>query len=673
MPKSGTPPSLNLGSPRKGKISETGQPLSPSTLSPGSPRSIYSAPGSPMNEKTTVRAVTDTEVLPEPEQESREEPTDPSSPITAIPQYPPSPPKTSPKHGRDPSKSFFSNLMASKSSHRLHSPERNGNHVEKQSNSRASSRDRVPYTNPKARGSTPDLPRAGQRRHGSETRYQASQQEDHSFISPDNSSTHLHENIHGNASSKRGKPRFGGLLKRSQSIRTDENARPKAPSPKPLQIDTANTNQNVNTQYPEPLKTAPLHASRERAFKEVSNAATRNRSADRYPSSHAENVGPPRKDNRSGSAMGISSSFKDGAGAQLLSNLQLTSKGAADRIGKAGKGIFGKITRSGSSTERELVPEENYTCTVINMPLVQQTRRTRIAKRLELSKDKTEFWMPALPWRCIDYLNMNGCEEEGLYRVPGSGKDVKHWQKRFDLGMLSGTVVLAGLTMHPEYDINLFDEPDLYDINTIGSMFKAWLRDLPDTILPKAVQAKVAEQCMGATSTPQLLKDELSNLPPFNYYLLFAITCHLSLLNSFSAKNKMNYNNLCVCFQPCLKIDAFCFQFLVNDWKNCWQGCWTEKEYLEEEYRWQTETSVGNEMSAAEERAISSSDSGQQAPSTVSTTQSNQPPKSHRRMNGSRSTSQSKISIEQARPQPSHAKSESQLPELGPPLSPIKI
>ena len=32
---------------------------------------------------------------------------------------------------------------------------------------------------------------------------------------------------------------------------------------------------------------------------------------------------------------------------------------------------------------------------------------------------------------------MNGCEEEGLYRVPGSGKDVKHWQKRFDLGKRS--------------------------------------------------------------------------------------------------------------------------------------------------------------------------------------------------------------------------------------------
>ena len=184
-----------------------------------------------------------------------------------------------------------------------------------------------------------------------------------------------------------------------------------------------------------------------------------------------------------------------------------------------------------------------------------------------------------------------------MYRIPGSNKEVKHWQRRFDT----------------EYDINLFDEPELYDINTIGSMFKSWLRELPDEILPKTVQNKITTQCAGATAAPQLLRDELSRLSPFNYYLLFAITCHLSLLNSYADKNKMDYRNLCICFQPCLKIDAFCFQFLVMDWKNCWQGCWTEKAYLEEEYRYEREGSVNeSEDLGVDERAVSSSGSSQQ-------------------------------------------------------------
>lgn len=84
---------------------------------------------------------------------------------------------------------------------------------------------------------------------------------------------------------------------------------------------------------------------------------------------------------------------------------------------------------------------------------------------------------------------------------------------------------------------------------------------------------------------PQVLIDELSNLSPFNYYLLFAITCHLSLLLNHSDKNKMDFRNLCICFQPCMKIDALCFKFLVCDWRSCWKGCKTEAAYVEQEYR----------------------------------------------------------------------------------------
>lgn len=115
-------------------------------------------------------------------------------------------------------------------------------------------------------------------------------------------------------------------------------------------------------------------------------------------------------------------------------------------------------------------------------------------------------------------------------------------------------------------------------------MLKAWLRELPDELFPKAAQERVSRECAGADKVPQLLIDELSNLSPFQYYLLFAITCHLSLLLAHSDKNKMNFQNLCICFQPCMKIDAFCFKFLVCDWRDCWQGCKNENKYIEEEY-----------------------------------------------------------------------------------------
>jgi hypothetical protein len=134
-------------------------------------------------------------------------------------------------------------------------------------------------------------------------------------------------------------------------------------------------------------------------------------------------------------------------------------------------------------------------------------------------------------------------------------------------------------------DIDLFEQEDLYDINIIGSMLKAWLRELPDELLPKESQDRVSRECPNSETVPQLLIDELSNLSPFKYYLLFAITCHLSLLLAHSEKNKMDFRNLCICFQPCMKIDSYCFKFLVCDWRDCWKGCMTEAEYSEAEYK----------------------------------------------------------------------------------------
>ena len=169
--------------------------------------------------------------------------------------------------------------------------------------------------------------------------------------------------------------------------------------------------------------------------------------------------------------------------------------------------------------------------------------------------------------------------------MPGSDKEVRIWKQRFDQGepvaLRSETVINVG----SEFDVNLFEEDDLYDVNTIGSLFKAWLRELPEEVFPQPIQDRLSERHASEEKAPPALLDALSNLPPWNYYLLFAITCHLSLLNAYSDKNKMSYHNLYVCFAPALKMNGDCFRWLVADWRNCWKGCLTEKAALEQEYR----------------------------------------------------------------------------------------
>ncbi|ESA43755.1 rho GTPase activator, variant 2 [Neurospora crassa OR74A] len=298
-------------------------------------------------------------------------------------------------------------------------------------------------------------------------------------------------------------------------------------------------------------RTAPIQ-SQEHTFRDMMVSGPRGHSAERAGGSkHFDGI------NRNQSL-----SLKE-AGGSLFNGLK-ESRAA----GFLSKKLFGGSKEDKFAPKEPVIDDEHYVLKVINLPLVEQTRLTRISKRLEDSRDKTEFWMPAFPWRAIDYLNYKGSDVEGLYRVPGSGPQIKKWQRKFD----------------EELDVDLFEQPDLYDINIIGSMLKAWLRELPDELFPKAAQERVAKECAGAEKVPELLREELSNLSPFKYYLLFAITCHLSLLLAHSDKNKMDFRNLCICFQPCMKIDAFCFKFLVCDWRDCWKGCKNEAKYIEEEY-----------------------------------------------------------------------------------------
>lgn len=184
-------------------------------------------------------------------------------------------------------------------------------------------------------------------------------------------------------------------------------------------------------QHSEDRNTKVRDVSREKAPREASKL---------QPSLMREtNKDNNKKDN-------LSSSYQ-GGGHSFLTNLKSTAtKGA----GAIHKGLFGKSTRSASTTERELpVDDEHYELKVINKPLVEQTRLTRISKRLEDSRDKTEFWMPSFPWRAIDYLNYKGSDVEGLYRVPGSGPQIKKWQRRFDEGKFSQLCAHEGmLTIH---------------------------------------------------------------------------------------------------------------------------------------------------------------------------------------------------------------------------------
>jgi hypothetical protein len=354
------------------------------------------------------------------------------SPINALP--PPPSPK-SPKHKGS---KIFSNMKASKSSSKINktdSPAR----VPNQSTDPAASQ---VYSVRVAGMSSPDLVNV----------YSDGQPSpQHGECMPSNALSHERankvtsehppdlddrkDNTVGKDTRKRDKHKFGHILGRKASIKADEEM-PRYDKPPTPGREGRSEQLRAIKQSDLPMKTAPLE--KERGFRSAMNSALRNRSLDRQLNESEEEgkMAPPAQQQpRQMQTLG-SNGLPSGSSSSFLHNIRSSGSRAADGVNRARKGIFGKLTRSGSSHEREPPPKEPYELKVINLPLVQQTRLTRISKRLEKSKDKTEFWMPALPWRCIDYLNLHGTTSEGLYRVPGSDRDIRHWQMRFDKGEL---------------------------------------------------------------------------------------------------------------------------------------------------------------------------------------------------------------------------------------------
>lgn len=215
---------------------------------------------------------------------------------------------------------------------------------------------------------------------------------------------------------KRSRARFG-FLNRTHSTHLDNVEGARKARPNFEMIDTRAERQNYTREPTHDRsipfdgsrvpRTAPLEQERDPGFQHMMDSASRNRSADRRPSPDQHPIGSsPARHGNSSQRLTVSASttFRDGAGSNLFSKtLKNTSSKAADGLGKASKFLV-KISRSGSNNRKERVDDAVYVLQVIRLPLVEQTRRTRIAKRLEDSKDKTEFWMPALPWRCIEYV-----------------------------------------------------------------------------------------------------------------------------------------------------------------------------------------------------------------------------------------------------------------------------
>ncbi|KAI8897408.1 Rho GTPase activation protein [Globomyces pollinis-pini] len=167
---------------------------------------------------------------------------------------------------------------------------------------------------------------------------------------------------------------------------------------------------------------------------------------------------------------------------------------------------------------------------------------------LNIIKLKTPIiGVPIIVQIFIEYFDRDDIlKTEGLFRTTGSIKQVK---------LLKDDIETSGL-------INLYkDESDLL---TLTSLFKLWLRELQDGVIPNEDYIKME----AAQDSLELFKIALDTLSRYHWETLRYISQFLLKLSSFSEENKMNVNNICIVFGPTLiksDMDSLDSQVVLND------------------------------------------------------------------------------------------------------------
>ncbi|XP_022599202.1 rho GTPase-activating protein SYDE1 isoform X2 [Seriola dumerili] len=163
-----------------------------------------------------------------------------------------------------------------------------------------------------------------------------------------------------------------------------------------------------------------------------------------------------------------------------------------------------------------------------------------------VEKEGSAAPVPLLIQKTVAEIERRGLKVVGLYRLCGSAavkKELRDWFERN-----SSAVCLS---------------EDLYpDINVITGILKDYLRELPSPLITRTLYQVVREAMTlrpppgpPATPDPQLAQctvELLSCLPPPERATLSLLLDHLSLVASFSSSNRMNHQNLAVCFGPVL-------------------------------------------------------------------------------------------------------------------------
>ncbi|KAM9115467.1 rho GTPase-activating protein SYDE1 isoform 1-T1 [Pangshura tecta] len=160
-----------------------------------------------------------------------------------------------------------------------------------------------------------------------------------------------------------------------------------------------------------------------------------------------------------------------------------------------------------------------------------------------VERENTATKVPLLIQKCVSQIEKRGLKIVGLYRLCGSAAVKKELRDAFERD--SAAVTLSE-QLYP-------------DINVITGILKDYLRELPTPLITKTLYQVVLEAMAQRQPQDMLSRQNaketvalLDCLPEIEKATLTVLLDHLSLVASFHDFNRMNSQNIAVCFGPVL-------------------------------------------------------------------------------------------------------------------------
>ncbi|XP_067879291.1 rho GTPase-activating protein 25-like isoform X2 [Heterodontus francisci] len=153
----------------------------------------------------------------------------------------------------------------------------------------------------------------------------------------------------------------------------------------------------------------------------------------------------------------------------------------------------------------------------------------RLADTVAYEQKFGQHLVPIIVEQCADFIREHGLHEEGIFRLPGQDNQVKELRDAFDSGE------------RPSFDRDT-------DVHTVASLFKLYLRELPEPVIPWSQYEDflACSQIMNSDEEggQQEVMKQVSLLPQANYNLLSYICRFLHEVQLNCSINKMSVDNL---------------------------------------------------------------------------------------------------------------------------------